>query len=142
MTGFLLHHSSNNAISVICVDLLRCDEPRFGIFVSLGGRPVLGNETSISTKLVSKREHDGILNFLVDDDTDPGGDETQWTITNKRWDSLNPLTVGTWVSVKILWCILVFQGLFLIIFCQSLQVHVNHPQLSSFFFLVLSVSTH
>ncbi len=60
-------------------------EPAFGTFGSVGRCQVLlENEISISVKLVSRRKHEVLLNFLVDGCVDCGLQKTQWTNTS-RW---------------------------------------------------------
>ncbi len=60
-------------------------EPAFGTFGSVDRCQVLlENEISISIKLVSRRKHEVLLNFLVDGCVDCGLQKTQWTNTS-RW---------------------------------------------------------
>ncbi len=60
-------------------------EPAFGTFGSVGRCQVLlENEISISIKLVSRRKHEVLSNFLVDGCVDCGLQKTQWTNTS-RW---------------------------------------------------------
>ncbi len=60
-------------------------EPAFGTFGSVGRCQVLlENEISISIKLVSRRKHEVLLNFLVDGCVDCELQKTQWTNTS-RW---------------------------------------------------------
>ncbi len=60
-------------------------EPAFGTFGSVGRCQVLlENEISISIKLVSRRKHEVLQNFLVDGCIDCGLQKTQWTNTS-RW---------------------------------------------------------
>ncbi len=60
-------------------------EPVFGTFGSVGRCQVqLENEISISIKLVSRRKHEVLQNFLVDGCVDCGLQKTQWTNTS-RW---------------------------------------------------------
>ncbi len=60
-------------------------EPAFGTFGSVGRCQVLlENEISISIKLVSRRTHEVLWNFLVDGCVDCGLQKTQWTNTS-RW---------------------------------------------------------
>ncbi len=60
-------------------------EPAFGTFGSMGRCQVLlENEISISIKLVSRRKHEVLYNFLVDGCVDCGLQKTQWTNTS-RW---------------------------------------------------------
>ncbi len=60
-------------------------EPAFGTFGSVGRCQVLlENEISISIKLVSRRKHEVLQNFLVDGCVDCGLQKTQWTNTS-RW---------------------------------------------------------
>ncbi len=60
-------------------------EPAFGTFGSVGRCQVLlENEISISIKLVSRRKHEVLYNFLVDGCVDCGLQKTQWTNTS-RW---------------------------------------------------------
>ncbi len=60
-------------------------EPAFGTFGSVGRCQILlENEISISIKLVSRRKHEVLWNFLVDVCVDCGLQKTQWTNTS-RW---------------------------------------------------------
>ncbi len=60
-------------------------EPAFGTFGTVGRCQVLlENEISISIKLVSRRKHEVLYNFLVDGCVDCGLQKTQWTNTS-RW---------------------------------------------------------
>ncbi len=60
-------------------------EPAFGTFGSVGRCQVLlENEISISIKLVSRRKHEVLLNFLIDGCVDCRLQKTQWTNTS-RW---------------------------------------------------------
>ncbi len=60
-------------------------EPAFGNFGSVGRcKVLLENEISISIKLVSRRKHEMLYNFLVDGCVDCGLQKTQWTNTS-RW---------------------------------------------------------
>ncbi len=57
-------------------------EPAFGSFGSVGRCQVLlENKISISLKLVSRRKHEVLQNFLVDGCVDCGLQKTQWTNT-------------------------------------------------------------
>ncbi len=59
-------------------------ETAFGTFDSVGRCQVLlENEISISIKLVSRRKHEVLLNFLVDGCIDCGLQKTQWTNTSR-----------------------------------------------------------
>ncbi len=60
-------------------------EPAFGTFGSVDRcRVLLENEISISIKLVGRRKHEVLKNFLVDVCIDCGLQKTQWTNTS-RW---------------------------------------------------------
>ncbi len=60
-------------------------EPAFGTFGSVSRCQVLlENEISISIKLVSRKKHEVLYNFLVDGCVDCGLQKTQWTNTS-RW---------------------------------------------------------
>ncbi len=59
--------------------------PTFGAFGSVGRCQILlENELSILKKLVSKRKHEVLQNFLVNGCSDVGLQKTQWTNTS-RW---------------------------------------------------------
>ncbi len=59
--------------------------PTFGAFGSVGRCQILlENEISILKKLVSRRKHEVLQNFLVNGCSDVGFQKTQWTNTS-RW---------------------------------------------------------
>ncbi len=59
--------------------------PTFGAFGSVGRCQILlENEISIFKKLVSRRKHEVLQNFLVNGCSDVGFQKTQWTNTS-RW---------------------------------------------------------
>ncbi len=65
-------------------------EPDFGTFGSVGRCQVLlQNEISISIKLVKRRKHEVLYNFLVDGCVDCGLQKTQWTNTSRWYGSTN-----------------------------------------------------
>ncbi len=60
-------------------------QPTFGAFGSVGRCQILlENEISIFKKLVSRRKHEVLQNFLVNGCSDVGFQKTQWTNTS-RW---------------------------------------------------------
>ncbi len=75
--------------------------PAFGTFGS-GGRceVLLENEISISIKLVSRRKHEVLYDFLVDGCVDCGLQKTQWTNTSRWHGSPNHhwLETSHWTS--------------------------------------------
>ncbi len=58
--------------------------PTFGDFGSVGRCQILlENEISIFKKLVSRRKHEVLQNFLVNGCSDVGFQKTQWTNTSR-----------------------------------------------------------
>ncbi len=90
----ILHRFSGVQVRRVCLPIKHSNtmviEPAFGTFGSVGRCQVLlENEISISIKLVSRRKHEVLYNFLVDGCVDCELQKTQWTNTSSWHGSPN-----------------------------------------------------